>query len=122
MLEQGKLTAAESAKLLDALDPPTNESMTARRKVRFLRVMVEDREDHVDIRVPISLISAGVKLGSVIPPQAQAKINESMGKKGFPFDLSSVKPENIEELIQGLSEMKLDVKSNDGSTVRIFCE
>lgn len=122
MLEQGKITAAEAARLLDAVDSPVGESMSVKRSARFLRVMVDDADDHVDIRVPISLFRAGIRLAGVIPPQAQAKINEAMAEKGLGFDLSMVKPENLQELIDSLCDMKIDVNGTKGENVRIFCE
>jgi len=48
--------------------------------------------------VPLQLVRAGVKLGSLIPENMQVKIDESLGDKGFQSKLRDMKPEE-EELI-----------------------
>jgi hypothetical protein len=36
------------------------------------------------------------------------------------FDLNSLKPEDIEELLEALREMEVEVDSNNGDTVRVY--
>jgi dissimilatory sulfite reductase (desulfoviridin) alpha/beta subunit len=43
-----------------------------------------------------------------------------MDEKGMKFDLSNLKPENIEELIQALEEMEVNIDSEE-HTVRVYC-
>ena len=48
------------------------------------------------------------------------KMNEAMREKGVDFDLRNMKPEDLEELINALSDLEVDV---DGKTkVRVFAE
>ena len=68
----------------------------------------------------MNLIRAGMKLTSLIPPHASDKMNEAMREKGVDFDLRNMKPEDLEELINALSDLEVDV---DGKTkVRVFAE
>jgi hypothetical protein len=77
--------------------------------------------------VPIQLLRAGVKLVGVIPVQAQEHINRALQDRGLPFDLTQIKPENLDEIIVQLRELTLDIDQaayGDAGAVkvRIFCE
>jgi hypothetical protein len=78
--------------------------------------------DRVNVRVPMSLIRAGIKLTSLIPDQAMDKVNDALRDKGINFDVRSVKPEDIEELIGALGELEVDVVSARGEKVKVFVE
>jgi hypothetical protein len=74
--------------------------------------------------VPMQLLRAGVRLASLIPPQAHEKLDEALSRHGVPLTLSQIKPENLEELIDHLEDLTVDVDTSDeGKTkVRVFCE
>jgi polyhydroxyalkanoate synthesis regulator phasin len=130
MLAEGKISADEAEQLIAALErdtedsAPTGEARRTRRP-KFLRVEVEDlSEDErgkVNIRVPIQLLRAGVRLTSLIPHKALEHANEEMRRSGFPIDLTQLKPEHIEDLIDQLDEMTVDVDTTEAK-VHIFCE
>ena len=44
-----------------------------------------------------------------------------MAKEGIPFNIDQLRPENLEELIEHLSDFTVDVDSEDAK-VRVFCE
>jgi hypothetical protein len=48
-------------------------------------------------------------------------INGAMKEKGMNFDLSNIKPEDIDELIKNLAEMEVNVNSKNGDIVKVFC-
>lgn len=132
MLAQGKVTVDEAEKLLaavgepaDGREPLANPMRTAdRARARYLRVMVEplnDEGDHVDIRVPLQLLRAGVKLAAIIPKDAQGKVATALDEKGISLDLANLRPEAIEELIEGMGELSVNVDTVK-EKVRIFCE
>jgi hypothetical protein len=137
MLSQGKITVSDAEKLLAAVGeaPATAEPAQGeaglipaeRRKPRYLRVVVEPRGEetngapHVNIRVPLQLLRAGIKLGALIPPEAQAQMSEALDEKGIKVNLADLSPEAIEELIEGMSDMTVDVDA-DEVRVRVFCE
>ena len=134
MLAQGKITAGEAERLLDALDtrPSTNTEpagpaikgdpgplIEALPKFLYVKVNAENG-DNVDVKIPIALVRSGLKLTSLIPPQAMDQINDSMSEHGMSVDFSNLKPEDIDELVAALREMEINVDSANGDKVRVF--
>ena len=96
-----------------------------KRKPQFLRLQVED-EGHkgpvrVNVRVPMQLLRAGVKLASLIPPEASDRVNRHLRREGVPFDLNGVTADNLEELVEHLDTFTLDIDEHQ-TKVRLFCE
>ncbi len=132
MLSDGKINADEAERLLSVLDrteaPAIGVSSAAPRHnaaPKYLRVTV-DADTHgeptkVNVRVPMALLRAGVRLSALIPPAARDQVNAELAKNGMPFDISQLKPENLDELIQHLDELTVDVDAPD-ARVRVFCE
>lgn len=131
MLADGKITADEAERLLTAMDlNGSSSSVTAPNRngsPKYLRVLVDTDEPgqggptKVNIRVPMALLRAGVRLTSVIPPQAREHINAEMAKNGVPFDIGQVRPENLEEMLDQLNDLQVDV-DQERTKVRVFCE
>ena len=134
MLSEGKVTTDQAERLIAALErdkpstAPTNGSSANSAAPKYLRVMadIDDGEEgpiKVNVRVPLQLLRAGVKLASLIPAQAQGPLNEAMQKEGISIDLRQLKPENLDELIDQLRDLTVDVDSkNENLKVRVFCE
>jgi hypothetical protein len=90
-------------------------------KHAFMYVKVlSEKGDNVNVKIPLGLLRAGLKLTSLIPKQASDEINKAMAAKGMSFNINDFKPEDIEELIEALSEMEVEVDSNNGDTVRVY--
>jgi hypothetical protein len=136
MLSQGTLNAEQAERLIAALDRAPKAALPggerqgqvpARRAAKYLRVTVDTEEGYkgptkVNIRVPMQLLRAGVRLSSLIPAEAREKVNTAMQRKGYAgFDLKDLKPENLEELIAQLEDLTLDV-DQEKTKVRIYCE
>ncbi|MCP4570255.1 MAG: DUF2089 domain-containing protein [FCB group bacterium] len=137
MLAEKKITVDEAEKLLEALgsgprqksDAETganNSDSAVMMKVspKFLKILVapkNDKGDSVKIKIPLFLIKAGVKLGSIIPGEAREKINKAMGEKGFDFDLNKLDSKSLDEMLKALQEFSIDVDDED-ETVKIYCE
>jgi galactose-1-phosphate uridylyltransferase len=134
MLAAGKITAEEAERLLAALDEtstaPAGEAEPASRpagSAKYLRVLVE-ADNHgspakVNVRVPMQLLRAGVRLAALIPQQAHEQFDQALSQHGVPLTLSQIKPENLEELIDHLQDLTVDVDSEQqNAKVRIFCE
>ncbi|MFE7467207.1 hypothetical protein ACFU6R_24330 [Streptomyces sp. NPDC057499] len=132
MLAEGKVTADEAERLIDAVERerhgerPAEPRPGGRRK--YLRVMVVDTADvdgdgasRVDIRVPLQLLRAGVRLTSLLPPKAVTRVNEELRRSGVPIDLAELGPQHLEELVDQLDEVGVDV-DDPGAKVRVFCE
>ena len=130
LLSEGRITADEADRLMGALAAPTREfaaaPQTLPNRARYLRVMVDAQEPgegptKVNVRIPMALLRAGAKLGALIPPKARDQVNEALAREGIPFDINQLKPENLEELIEHLSDMTVDVDAEQAK-VRVFCE
>ncbi|MCE7002373.1 hypothetical protein LWC34_05935 [Kibdelosporangium philippinense] len=128
LLAEGKITADEAERLIGALErvqPAVVPDVRPKGKAKYLRLVVDTQDagerTKVNIRVPLQLLRAGVKLAALIPPVAVDKVNAELTKAGVPFDLGQLKPEQLEELVDHLDDLTLDVDQPD-TTVRIFCE
>lgn len=133
MLAEDKITTDEAERLIAALErqqPESPPGVTPRQKPRpkYLRVVVNwtdnpggDGPGRINIRVPLQLLRAGVRLTSLIPPQALIKVNAELNKSGVPIDLTQLKPQHLEELVEALDEVTVDV-DDPGSKVQVFCE
>lgn len=92
---------------------------TGTPKYMFVKVL-SVKGDNVNVKIPLSLVRAGLKLTSLIPQQAQDEINKTMANHGMSFDLSNFKPEDLEELIESLREMEVNVDSANGDRVQVY--
>ena len=137
MLSQNKISTDEAYRLLGAVDSeekgqagPVREESTVKTKAKYLRVTILPDENHenagntdrVNVRVPMSLIRAGIKLTSLIPGSAVDKVNDALHDKGIDFDVRSIKPEDLEELIEALGDLQVDIESARGERVKVFVE
>lgn len=84
MIQEGKISAAEGARLIEALEESTEKSVpptprTARssvsgRKPQYLRVMITDTDSgksRVNVRLPVSLIDSGLRMGARFAPEIE---------------------------------------------------
>jgi hypothetical protein len=105
--------------------PELPSSSNPKTKPKYIRVVVDDNGKgtgtKANIRVPMQLLRSGVKLAALIPVQARDHVNSALHEHGVAFDLSQIKPENLEELIDQLDELTVDVDDKDVK-VRVFCE
>jgi uncharacterized protein YbaP (TraB family) len=133
MLAEGRINAGEAERLLAALEgsPAPSAKAMAAAAPKYLRVVIEADDKHggevrnkVNIRVPLQLLRAGVKLASLLPPEAREQMNAALHEKGFGLDVSQIKPENLDELIANLKDVSIDItgKKNRHATMRVFCE
>jgi hypothetical protein len=130
MLAEGKITADEAARLIDALDrqelaSPAGAEPRAKRRPKYLRVVLEDNSadapSHINVRVPLQLLRAGVRLTSLIPPRALTQLNAKLDESGVPVDLTQLRPQDIEELVDQLDDVTVDV-DDPTSKIQVFCE
>ena len=146
MLAAGRITADEAERLLAALEPEPGIGAGAQAAAgassakntgpktnpKYLRVLVEADESMtgnkglttVNVRVPMQLLRAGVRLAALIPQQAHNHLDSALSSHGIPLTLSQIKPENLEELIDHLEDLTVDVdgKGENTTKVRVYCE
>jgi hypothetical protein len=77
-----------------------------------------DGPSRVNVRVQLQLLRAGVRLASLVPPQAITKINTALGRSGVPIDLVQLKPQQLEELIDQLDD-DVDVDDPGAGLLRV---
>jgi hypothetical protein len=131
MLAEGKISAADADGLLAAMadgkqpGAATDVKPAASKPPKYLRVQVEEHDgdnSKVNIRVPLNLIRAGMRLTALLPAGLHDQINKALKENGMDFDISKVKAENLEEVVENLAELTVDVASGNGEKVRIYCE
>ena len=131
MLADGKITADEAERLLDAMGQSPAQRLgsapvaSSNGAPKYFRVEVNandaDGPTKVNVRVPMQLLRAGVRLSALIPPKARDEVNAAMAREGIPFDINQLKPENLDDLIEHLGDFNVDVDSGDAK-VRVYCE
>jgi hypothetical protein len=114
MIEAGTITAEEGYKLMEAISSPAKKSSETRskREAKSIRVVVSDEHDEkqVNVRLPIGLFKAGIKIGEKFSPELQAsmqEINYDEVKRAFEA---------------GESGEVTTVETNDGHTIHIYIE
>jgi len=137
LLAQGKITVDEAHRLIEAVNrlgaqplrelpaaPETPKSPSPDGGVQFLRVKVNKAangfrpEKEVNIRVPVSLMSTGMKLGSIIQGFGGEQVKEKMRERGI--DLSKLDEAKLREVLKK-GELLLDVEDGK-SHVQVTCE
>lgn len=136
MLAERKITVEEAERLLTLLRTEhtentgsfSSEAKKTKTPPKYLRVEVRPNpesksgsQENVNIRVPVALIRAGLKLTSVIPPKAYDQVDSALKEKGIDFDMRNITPENLEEIIDNLNDLEVDVRNGE-QTVHIYAE
>ncbi|AQW55224.1 hypothetical protein [Streptomyces violaceusniger] len=132
MLAEGKITADEAERLIEALEreqPETPPGTTSRPKARakYLRVVMDAEDDtgggptRLNVRIPLQLLRAGVRLTTLLPPAAITKVNAELDKAGVPIDLAELKPQHLDDLIDHLDDVIVDL-DDPGSKMQVYCE
>ena len=85
MIQEGKISAEEGAKLLSALEgsrKTETANLSAATQGRFLRVRVTDMhtgKTKVNVNLPLALVNIGLKMGARFAPEMEGiDINEIM--------------------------------------------
>ena len=144
MLAEGKITVDEASRLLyllgenkDAAGEEKGTERVIKPEPKYLYVRVEPKEGavpperwrhgpykepgKVNVRIPVSLVRAGMKLTALMPPQAADDINRALKEKGINFDVRNLKDEYIAQLIDALSDTEINVDSEE-ATVRVYAQ
>ena len=110
MIEEGKLSAEEGAKLLSAIGAGSRPGGMTTGGARWLRVRVTDASSgrsKATVQIPISLLDAGMKIGAHFAPEVEG------------VDMSNV----MDAIRNGAIGKIMDVTDDkDGEHVEIFVE
>jgi len=115
MIEEGKISAAEGAELLRALDTKGDraqplEPMKGTSSPRWFRVRVTDVQsgrNKVNVNIPMGLVNVGIKMGARFAPQIEGKQLEGV--------LEAVRSGQLGKIVD-------IVDAEDGERVEIFVE
>ena len=124
MVAEGKITPEDAAQLLEAINtvpaPPPNRPNPAAgpgvaevvpgRRPRWLRVRVTDTDTgrpRVNVRLPISMVSVGLKMGSRFAPQVEGLDTDQL--------MSIIESGEMGRIVDVYDE-------NDGEHVEVFLE
>ena len=136
MLSEGKITVDEAERLLLLVDKepsdgqrPEPETRNPSVTPRYIRIVVQpesegngdDSPNLVNIRVPMAMLRAGMQLGALMPEMAASGINRALREKGIDIDVSRLKVQDIERLLEALQEFEVDVHTGD-QRVLIYVE
>lgn len=112
MIEEGKISAAEGAELLRALDQSRSSDAAAPLKgtseARWFRVRVTDKSTgrtKVNVTIPIGLVNVGIKMGARFAPE-----------------LDQGQYSHLLEAIRGGRQGKVIDVEEEGEHVEIFVE
>ena len=142
MLSSGKVTVEEAEQLLKAVAAagPVEEKSSQPRyfqilvnkpardgkkaEPRYFRILVNKparegkKAENVNIRVPMTVVRGGLRLGALVPGILGKKIQLDNGTE---LDLSKVTYTDLEAMIKDIGELTVDVDGGDAQ-VRIRCE
>jgi hypothetical protein len=124
MLSNGKVSVQEAEQLLQAVTAPGLSAEDKKVEPRYFRILVNKpasegkKAEAVNIRVPITVVRGGLRLGSLFPGMlAKKKIQLANGSE---LDLSKVTYTDLEAMIKDIGELSVDVDGD--AQVRIRCE
>lgn len=130
MLSNGKISVSEAEQLLAAVGQGGETMATApmagleKKNPKYLRIEVksqdEDGPQNVNVRVPFNLLRAGVRLAQLMPANVRGQVQEGLDSSGLNLDLSKVKPEDLDQIVDQLADFQVDVDGKD--KVKIFVE
>ncbi len=115
MIEEGKISAEDGAKLLAALSesrrpPPPPPMPGAGGEARWFRVRVTDTrtgKTKVNVNIPVGLVNVGIKMGARFVPNLEAEQMQAM----------------VDALKSGATGKIMDATDEeDGEHVEIFVE
>ena len=134
LLAQAKITVDEADQLLRAMAAaPTpgaaapGPDEAAKPTLRWVRIAVhkQAKEGHkdkdVNIRVPISIVRSGMRLGALIPGLAGDQVAAKMRERGLDVDFSKLDGAAIDAILKDLGDTNIEIDSGKAH-VRITCE
>jgi len=124
MLSNGKVSVQEAEQLLQAVDAPVQSADEKKVEPRYFRIQINTparegkKAEAVNIRVPMTVVRGGLRLGSLLPGMlVKKKVQLADGNE---LDLSKVTYTDLEAMIKDIGELTVDVDGD--AQVRIRCE
>ncbi len=137
LLSEGKISVDEAERLIAVAGKTSSQHSESNAERghgtppprKYLRVVVEpgsqvgaeESGERVNLRVPMALIRAGMRLSAIIPGGVADKVNEALRENGIDMDVRGLKGDELDELISSLSELEIDVENGEHN-VKVFVE
>jgi hypothetical protein len=124
LLSAGKVSVLEAEQLLQAVKAPGQTADDKKVEPRYFRILVNTparegkKAEAVNIRVPMTVVRGGLRLGALIPGMLGNK--KIQLHNGVELDLSKVTYTDLEAMIKDIGELTVDVDGD--AQVRIRCE
>jgi len=124
MLSAGKVSVLEAEQLQQAVKAPGQTADDKKVEPRYFRILVNTparegkKAEAVNIRVPMTVVRGGLRLGALIPGMLGNK--KIQLHNGVELDLSKVTYTDLEAMIKDIGELTVDVDGD--AQVRIRCE
>lgn len=140
MLAAGQLSADEADRLIRALEhleqlDQRQQPQTAlerrppvRTQPSHLRMQIGLREGgetplKLEARLPLSIVRAGARLASLVPPEAQEQVSSLLRARGLPFDIGPITPDRADRLVDELSDLAVEIgQRRKDLKVKLSCE
>ena len=124
MLSNGTISVQEAEQLLQAVTAPNQGADEKKAEPKYFHILVNKpatdgkKAEAVNIRVPMTVVRGGLRLGSLFPGMlAKKKVQLANGGE---LDLSKVTYTDLEAMIKDIGELTVDVDGD--AQVRIRCE
>ncbi len=119
MVEDGVISSEEALKLMEAMeDEPavniSNKKVDYRGKKLKVKVFDPEENTKVDVKIPLSLVKLGFKIGSKFSPEFQAKIGD--------IDIEEVIQSALDEFNETGSQTIVDIEQENGTMVKVIIE
>jgi hypothetical protein len=132
MLSEGKISVEEASRLLylvgeeSKTDTSDNSIRKSKSNAKYLYVKVSPKEGHqdaerVNVRIPISLVRAGMKLTALMPPEVADNVNKAMKDKGMGFDIRNLDNNFIEQLVNALKDEEIEIDSEE-ALIKVYAD
>ena len=119
MVEEGIVTSEEALKLMEAIEIDTvykTDVEKPKMRGKKLKVLVidPDGKKNVDIKIPLSLVNLGFRIGGKFSPELKNKVGDT--------DIEALIQEALEEFNETGTQTIVDVHEENGTVVKVTVE
>ena len=97
---------------------PDDDAKHARRAWMWPGV-TGGQNGEVSIRVPVTLVRNGMRLGAMIPGLSGAGHRVHLRERGVDIDLSKIDAGTIDQLVREFGEINIDIESGRGAKAQV---
>lgn len=119
MVEEGIVTSEEALKLMEAIESETvykteGSKKNMRGKKLKVHVIDPDGKKNVDIKIPLSLVNLGFKIGGKFSPEMRNKMGD--------IDIEQIIQTALDEFNETGTQTIVDIQEENGTIVKVTVE